>query len=74
MKIINTKDLSYNYEGCTVYKSVTLIEEFGMYTLIKALKVIGGPTPRKEIYCRSNPTCDFETAKHHFEEAIKKYE
>ena len=65
MKIISTTDLSRGGNDCYIYESVSLIEEFGMYTVITCQKVVGW-SERKDIYCQSNPTTDIDEAKHRY--------
>ena len=65
MKIISTTDLSHEGNDCYVYESVSLIEEFGMYTVITCKKIVGW-SERKDIYCQSNPTTDIDDAKHRY--------
>lgn len=65
MKIISTTDLSRGGNDCYIYESVSLVEAFGMYTVITCKKVVGWDT-RKDIYCSSNPTTDIEEAKHRY--------
>ena len=38
MKIISTTDLSREGNDCYIYESVSLVEAFGMYTVIVAKK------------------------------------
>jgi hypothetical protein len=63
MKIISTTDLSREGNDCYIYESVSLVEAFGMYTVITCQKVVGWREHR-DIYCRSNPTTDIDEAKH----------
>ena len=65
MKIISTTDLTRDGNDCRIYESVSLIEEFGMYTVVTCKKVIGW-SDHKDIYCQSNPTTDIDEAKHRY--------
>lgn len=63
MKIISTTDLSHEGNDCYIYKSVSLIEEFGMYNIITAEKVVGW-SDSKKMYTRADITCDLDRAKY----------
>ena len=39
MRIIHTTDLSKEYKDCYINVSVSLVEAFGMYTVIEAWKI-----------------------------------
>lgn len=67
MNIVSRTDLTRDGNDCKIYESVTLIEEFDMYTVITAKKVIGWSN-HKTIYCRSNPTCNLEKAIYNYRE------
>lgn len=41
MKVISTTDLSREGNDCYIYESVSLVEAFGMYSIIRAEKVAG---------------------------------
>lgn len=61
MKIIETVDLSKEGNDYYIHKSVSLIEEFGMYTVMVCRKDVGWyGFKRIDI---SDPTTDFELAK-----------
>lgn len=64
MRIIETLDLSTN---SYTRKSVTLVEEFGMYTVITCTKNIGY-NGRKEVH-HTQPTMDFELAQMLYKDA-----
>lgn len=68
MKVISTTDLSQAGNDCYIYKSVSLVEAFGMYTIITAEKTVGW-FDRNEIYARSDVTCDLERAKFLYKKA-----
>lgn len=70
MKIIETIDLSTDKNNY-IKKSVTLVEEFGMYTVIictKNFKYNGS-----ESVHHTQPTMDFELAQLLYEDAKKNY-
>lgn len=67
MKIISTTDTSDYGNDCYINKSVTLIEEFGMYTVITCIKVVGWQC-HEDIYCRANPTTDIYKAQQWYRE------
>lgn len=50
MKIISTTDLSREGNDCYIYESVSLVEMYGMYTVIIA-KRISGWCANEEINC-----------------------
>ena len=59
MKVISTTDLSDYGNDCYIHKSVSLIEEFGMYNVLTAKKVVGWHN-QTDMYLKANTTCDFE--------------
>ena len=61
MKVISTTDLSREGNDCYIYESVSLVEVFGMYTVIVSKK-ISGWWDTKEIYCKDT-TSDLDIAK-----------
>ena len=65
MKIISTTDLSREGNDCYIYESVSLVEEFGVYTVITCQKVVGW-SDFKEFCFQSNPTTDIEDAKQRY--------
>ncbi len=67
MNIISTTDLSREGNDCYIYKSVSLIEAFGMYTVIVADKTSGWCSS-KDIYCKS-VTSDLDEAKHMYKQS-----
>lgn len=62
MKIISTTDLSRERNDCYIYESVSLIEAFGMYTVITCQRITGWHDIR-EFCLQSKPTLDIEEAK-----------
>lgn len=68
MKVISTTDLSGVGNDCYIYKSVSLIEEFGMYNILTAEKVIGW-SEVKRMYLMAENTCDFDRAKFMYKNA-----
>ncbi len=68
MKVISTTDLSDSGNDCYIYKSVSLIEAFGMYTVIIAEKTVGW-FENKQIYAGSEITCDLDRAKYMYKQA-----
>ena len=62
MKVISTTNLSREGNDCYIYQSVSLIEAFGMYTVIVADRTTGW-CDRKTIYCQSEVTTDFNKAR-----------
>lgn len=67
MKVISTTDLSREGNDCYIYQSVSLVEAFGMYTVIVAEKVNGCWSTRK-IYCKDT-TSDLDMAKHMYKQS-----
>lgn len=65
MKIISTTDLSHEGNDCYIYKSVSLVEEFGMYTVITCQRVVGW-SKSEDIYFWGDPTTDIDEAKHRY--------
>ena len=65
MKIISTTDLSREGNDCYIYESVSLVEEFGMYTVITCKRVTGW-SEYKDACIQGNPTTDIEEAKHRY--------
>lgn len=63
MKIISTTDLSHEGNDCYIYKSVSLVEAFGMYNILTAEKVVGW-YDKKGMYTKSETTCDLDRAKY----------
>lgn len=68
MRIISTTDLSNYGNDCYIYKSVSLVEEFGMYNILTAEKTVGW-FKKEEMYFKSNTTCNFDEAKFMYKEA-----
>jgi hypothetical protein len=68
MKVISTTDLSHGGNDCYIYKSISLIEEFEMYTVVTAEKVVGWQD-RQSISCDSKTTCDLQQAKYMYRQA-----
>ena len=69
MKIISTTGLSTHGNDNYNYKSVTLIEEFGMYNILTVEKVIGPCGDKEEMYLTGNTTCNFDKAKYMYKQA-----
>ena len=67
MKVIDTTDLSEYGNDCYIFKSVSLVEVFGMYTIVVAEKVVGWYKEEK-IYTSSNITFDFDKAKYMYKQ------
>jgi hypothetical protein len=68
MNIVSTTDLSRGGDDCYIFKTVSLIEEFGMYAVITAEKVVG-PQDKQAISCDSKTTCDLQQAKFMYRQA-----
>lgn len=68
MKIISTTDLSTEGNDCYIYKSVSLIEEFGMYNILTAEKTVGW-FDGKQMYLKAETTCDLDRAKFMYKQA-----
>lgn len=69
MRIIETIDLSKANSYGYIKKSVTLVEEFGMYTIITCTKNIGF-NGNKAVH-HTQPTMDFELAQMLYRDAKK---
>lgn len=41
MRVISTTDLSREGNDCYIYESISLVEQFGLYSIISILKVVG---------------------------------
>ena len=67
MKVISTTDLSREGNDCYIYESVSLVEVFGMYTVVVAKK-ISGWWDIKEIYCKEQTT-DLDKAKYMYKQS-----
>lgn len=67
MKVISTTDLSREGNDCYIYESVSLVEAFGMHTVIVAKKICGWWDTR-EIYCKEQTT-DLDKAKYMYMKA-----
>lgn len=63
MKVISTTDLSYDENSSHIYKSVSLIEEFGMYNILIVEKNVGHIMYNK-MYLKADSTCDLDVAKY----------
>lgn len=63
MKVISTTDLSTDGNDCYIYKSVSLVEAFGMYNILTAEKVVGW-CEREQMYLMADSTCNFDKAKY----------
>lgn len=71
MKIIETTDVSREGNDCYIKESVTLVEDFGVYSIITCRKYIGYPYVA-DMY-NSKPTTDFDLAKKMYNDAKEKY-
>jgi hypothetical protein len=67
MEVIHTTDLSTYGNDCYIHKSVSLVEEFDMYTVVTAVKITGWLCKR-DIY-NSKVTCDLDEAKYMYKQA-----
>ena len=65
MKIISTTDLSRGGNDCYIHESVSLIEAFGMYTVITCQRTTGWQD-FKDFCFQSEPTTDIEEAKQRY--------
>ena len=65
MRIISTTDLSHEVNGTHVYKSVSLIEEFGIYNILIVEKKVGQMMGNK-VYLKADNTCDLDVAKYFY--------
>jgi hypothetical protein len=61
MRVISTTDLSREGNDCYLYESVSLVEQFGLYSIISILKVVGWS--EYEETCVLKCTKDYEAAK-----------
>ena len=68
MKVISTTDKSRHGNDCYIYETVSLVEEFGMYNIITAEKVVGW-CGRERMYLKSDTTCNFDKARYMYEQA-----
>ena len=68
MKIISTTDLSHEGNDCYIYKSVSLVEEFGMYNILTAEKIVGW-CEREQMYLKAQSTYNFDKAKWMYKQA-----
>jgi len=68
MKVISTTDLSHEGNDCYIYKSVSLIEDFGMYNILIVEKTVGW-FDRKEMYLKNESIFDLDRAKFLYKEA-----
>ena len=67
MEVIHTTDLSRAGNDCYIYESVSLVEVFGMYTVIEATKVSGW-FENEVITTGSKIVYDFDDAKKMYKE------
>lgn len=67
MKVISTTDLSRAGNDCYIYESVSLVEVFGVYTVIVAEKTTGW-FEREEITTGSKFVYDLDDAKQMYKE------
>jgi hypothetical protein len=68
MKVISTTDLSDYGNDCYIHKSVSLVEDFGMYNILTAEKVVGW-CEREQMYLKADTTCSFDKAKCMYKQA-----
>lgn len=68
MKVISTTDLSREGNDCYIYQSISLVEAFGMYTVIIAEKIDGWGNSESNIYYKDT-TNDLDIAKHMYMKA-----
>lgn len=61
MKVISTTDLSREGNDCYIYESVSLVEQFGIYSIINFLNVTGW-AEREEVHVLGT-TRDIKEAK-----------
>lgn len=43
MRIISTTDLSREGNDCSINESISLVEQFELYAIIRCLKIVGNP-------------------------------
>ena len=68
MNVLSTTDLSHEGNDCYIYKSVSLIEAFGMYNILTAEKTVGWFNDKK-MYLKSDTTCNLDKAKYMYKQA-----
>ena len=68
MKVISTTYLSNYGNDCYIHKSVSLVEDFGMYNILTAEKVVGW-REREQMYLEADTTCNFDKAKLMYKQA-----
>ena len=68
MRVISTTDLSDYGNDCYIHKSVSLVEDFGMYNILTAEKVVGW-CEREQMYLKADTTCNFDKAKWMYKQA-----
>ena len=68
MRVISTTDLSDYGNDCYIHKSVSLVEDFGMYNILIAEKVIGW-YEIEQMYLMVDTTCNFDKAKYIYKQA-----
>ena len=68
MRVLSTTDLSDYGNDCYIHKSVSLVEDFGMYNILTAEKVVGW-CKREQMYFKAYPTCNFDKAKRMYKQA-----
>ena len=49
MRVIATTDLSRHGSACYIHESISLVEQFGLYVIIKFFEVIGNTSKDIEI-------------------------
>lgn len=72
MRVISTTDISRPGNDCYIYESVSLVEQFGIYSVINILKVTGW-AEREEtlVLCTTE---DVDEAKNVYKNAGGEYE
>ena len=68
MRVISTTDISREGNDCYIYRSVSLVEQFGIYSVISIQKITGW-AEREDVVVLCTTT-DIEVAK----QAYKNYE
>jgi hypothetical protein len=69
MKIISTTDISREGNDCYIRETVTLIEELGLYAVMRAKKIMASYSDFRDIYFCSDITTDIDLAKRYYREA-----
>ena len=61
MRVISTTDISHDGNDCYIYESVSLVEQFGIYSVIN-IQYITGRAERESV-CVFKYTRDYDEAK-----------